>query len=163
MRSATSSSLHTPFVTPSVSTNSLLIPSPIQTTPANGTALPHDPTPYPAFLKPTRTDLHSKFLHLETAQHKRQTSSLHAAAARQPDQWARCTGDEYTSRNRYGNVDPYQANRVQLDVPEGAFDYINASPILLETTKSKTALKYIATQVGCLGFVAHSIHALTLL
>ena len=64
----------------------------------------------------------------------------------QPPQWARCSGDAYAPRNRYMNVDPYQANRVHLDVPEDAFDYINASPIALKSTKSGTVLKYIATQ-----------------
>jgi protein-tyrosine phosphatase len=49
-------------------------------------------------------------------------------------------------RNRYANVDPYQANRVKLQVPEGHNDYINASPIELKSTKSGTVLKYIATQ-----------------
>jgi protein-tyrosine phosphatase len=44
-------------------------------------------------------------------------------------------------------VNPYQANRVKLEVPEGYDDYINASPIILTTTKSKNELKYIATQV----------------
>ncbi|KAJ4376811.1 hypothetical protein N0V86_006929 [Didymella sp. IMI 355093] len=37
-------------------------------------------------------------------------------------------------------------NRVRLEVPEGANDYINASPIELITTRSKTRLRYIATQ-----------------
>lgn len=64
----------------------------------------------------------------------------------QPPQWARCSGDAYAPRNRYMNVDPYQANRVHLEVPEEAFDYINASPIELKSTKSGTVLKYIATQ-----------------
>jgi protein-tyrosine phosphatase len=60
--------------------------------------------------------------------------------------WARCFGEDYAIRNRYVNVDPYQCNRVHLQVPEGHFDYINASPIVLTTTKSETELKYIATQ-----------------
>ena len=64
----------------------------------------------------------------------------------QPYKWARCTGEEYALRNRYANVDPYQNNRVLLEVPEGQFDYINASPIVLESTKSGTPFKYIATQ-----------------
>jgi protein-tyrosine phosphatase len=63
-----------------------------------------------------------------------------------PVPWARCSGDVYAPRNRYMNVDPYQANRVHLEVPEGVFDYINASPITLKSTKSGTVLKYIATQ-----------------
>jgi protein-tyrosine phosphatase len=51
-------------------------------------------------------------------------------------------------RNRYVNVDPYQNNRVRLKVPEGLNDYINASPVVLHSTKSDKVLKYIATQVG---------------
>lgn len=64
----------------------------------------------------------------------------------EPTQWARCSGDDYAPRNRYMNVDPYQSNRVHLGVPEGVFDYINASPITLKSTNSGTVLKYIATQ-----------------
>jgi protein-tyrosine phosphatase len=60
--------------------------------------------------------------------------------------YARCNTEEYASRNRYANVDPYIANRVKLEVPEGHSDYINASPIVLKTTRSKSVLKYIATQ-----------------
>lgn len=62
-------------------------------------------------------------------------------------QWARCVSDEVMGRNRYANVDPYANNRVKLQVPEGHGDYINASPIVLESTKSKTVTKFIATQV----------------
>lgn len=75
--------------------------------------------------------------------------------------WARCNGDEYASRNRYLNVDPYQANRVRLDVPDGCFDYINASPIALTTTKSNTTLTYIATQVRMLDVHHGTTHVLT--
>jgi protein-tyrosine phosphatase len=64
-----------------------------------------------------------------------------------PHEYARCNTEEYAPRNRYANVDPYLANRVKLEVPEGHNDYINASPIVLTTTNSKSALKYIATQV----------------
>ena len=68
----------------------------------------------------------------------------------QPSQWAKCSGEHVTIRNRYANVDPYQNNRVRLKVPEGRNDYINASPIELTTTKSNTVLRYIATQVCCM-------------
>lgn len=151
-RSATSSYLNTPaantpFVTPSVSTHSLIIPSSTPGTPANGELYVPDATPYPAFLRPSRSDLHTKWNRFEWTHMERLRDSAQAVASDQPNQWARCTGEEYALRNRYANVDPYQANRVQLDVPEGTFDYINASPIVLETTKSKTPLKYIATQV----------------
>ncbi|KAF1843968.1 uncharacterized protein K460DRAFT_154977 [Cucurbitaria berberidis CBS 394.84] len=150
-RSVTTSSLHTPaantpFITPSVSANSLIIPSPTPSTPANGEQYPQDATPYPAFLKSSRADLNAKWNRLEWTQMERLRDSAQATGSDQPSQWARCTGEEYALRNRYVNVDPYQTNRVHLEVPEGQFDYINASPILLESTKSKTSLRYIATQ-----------------
>ncbi|KAJ8105769.1 hypothetical protein OPT61_g9980 [Boeremia exigua] len=90
--------------------------------------------------------LDSKWNDLEWAQMNRLRDSMAATDGEQAHQWARCNGDGYAPRNRYMNVDPYQANRVHLDVPEDSFDYINASPIALKSTKSGTVLKYIATQ-----------------
>lgn len=94
---------------------------------------------------------------------ERLRDSTQANGSEQPNQWARCAGEDYALRNRYGNVDPYQANRVKLEVPEGHFDYINASPILLESTKSKTVLRYIATQVCILAWRDQQSRPLTLL
>lgn len=54
---------------------------------------------------------------------------------------------EHSALDRYTDVVPYKHNRVHLRVKEGHSDYINASHIILETTKSKVQLKYIATQV----------------
>jgi protein-tyrosine phosphatase len=93
--------------------------------------------------------LNARWNHLEIAQLERLRDGAHAQAngSEQPYEYARCNTEEYAPRNRYANVDPYQANRVKLEVPEGHNDYINASPIVLVTTKSGTPLKYIATQV----------------
>jgi protein-tyrosine phosphatase len=77
----------------------------------------------------------------------RDGAQAQASGSDQPYEYARCNTEEYAPRNRYANVDPYQANRVKLEVPEGHSDYINASPIVLVTSKSETPLKYIATQV----------------
>jgi len=63
-------------------------------------------------------------------------------------EWARLQNVETIRRNRYANVDPYDKNRVRLQVPEGHSDYINASPIHLKTTKSETLKRFIATQVS---------------
>lgn len=41
-------------------------------------------------------------------------------------------------RNRYGNVQPWDAARVKLQTPIGGSDYINASPISLRSRVSKT-------------------------
>jgi protein-tyrosine phosphatase len=88
---------------------------------------------------------------MEMAQLERLRDGLHAQASgsEQHYEYARCNGEEHAPRNRYANVNPYLANRVKLEVPEGQSDYINASPITLTTTKSKSVLKYIATQVCC--------------
>ncbi|CAN9092417.1 unnamed protein product [Alternaria alternata] len=145
-RSVTTSSLNTPAAnTPSASTSSLVINSSVTSTPATGHAHGHDAVPYPAFLTSPK-DIHTKWNRLEMAQVERLRDSTQAGASEEAPKWARCFGEDYANRNRYINVDPYQSNRVHLEVPDGHFDYINASPIVLETTKSATELKYIATQ-----------------
>lgn len=136
---------HTTAHTPAVSTHSLLPPLSVE--PSSKADQTPDPTPYPAFLRPRRAaTLDTKWNDLEWAQMSRYRESMAGADTEPPAQWARCNGDAYAPRNRYMNVDPYQANRVRLEVPEEAFDYINASPIQLKSTKSGTVLKYIATQ-----------------
>lgn len=91
-------------------------------------------------------ELQAKWNRLDWVQMDRLREGGQTNGSDKPSQWARCSGEDYAMRNRYVNVDPYQSNRVKLEVPEGKFDYINASPIVLETTESKTQLKYIATQ-----------------
>ncbi|USP73322.1 uncharacterized protein yc1106_00596 [Curvularia clavata] len=146
LRSLTTSSLNTPAAsTPAASTNSLLNPHSAPGTPTTTGPSSHTTIPYPAFLSAAR-DINAKWLRLEAAQIDRSREALQPTEADDQGRWARCCGDEYAFRNRYANVDPYQSNRVHLVVPEGHFDYINASPIVLETTQSQTPLKYIATQ-----------------
>lgn len=94
----------------------------------------------------TRADIHAKFVDLEWEQRKRLVQPAQAPEAEQSSPWARCDGDEVLNRNRYANVDPYQNNRVRLQVPDGHSDYINASPIVLESTKTKAVTRFIATQ-----------------
>jgi protein-tyrosine phosphatase len=112
---------------------------------ATTAALDSDPTPYPAFLR-LAAAAHDKWNDLEWAQLQRVRDAANAAHADHPHPWARCNTDEHAPRNRYANVDPYQAHRVCLDVPDGHSDYINASPISLESTRNSTPLCYIATQ-----------------
>lgn len=71
-----------------------------------------------------------------------------ALQSNSPSRWHRITGNVPAQRNRYMNVDPFAANRVQLKVPEGHDDYINASPIELRATQRDAVKKYVATQVG---------------
>ncbi|KAH8724643.1 protein-tyrosine phosphatase-like protein [Phaeosphaeriaceae sp. PMI808] len=127
---------NTPLVTPSVSTNSLIIPSSTPGTPSSVDHFVYDGTPYPAFLRQRPTELNSRWIALELAQLERGRDGAQA----------RCNTEEYAPRNRYANVDPYQANRVRLDVPEGHSDYINASPIPDPDHATATTLTYIATQ-----------------
>lgn len=91
--------------------------------------------------------LHGKFVDLEWEQRRRIAQGTPQSDPDQLSPWARCTGEDVIGRNRYANVEPYLNNRVRLSVPEGQNDYINASPIVLESTKSNTVTKFIATQV----------------
>ena len=55
----------------------------------------------------------------------------------------------YRNLDRYGNVQPWNSNRIKLQVPEGATDYINASPIVLESPlnpEDRPPHRYIAMQ-----------------
>ncbi|KAK7911318.1 hypothetical protein PG985_013799 [Apiospora marii] len=55
----------------------------------------------------------------------------------------------YRNLDRYGNVQPWNSNRIKLQVPEGATDYINASPIILKSPldpKERPPHRYIAMQ-----------------
>ena len=74
-------------------------------------------------------------------------SLQNADPEQEPSQWAPCTGEHVKVRNRYVNVEPYGSNRVRLHVPEGQNDYINASSVVLQSTRSDKVLTYIATQV----------------
>ncbi|PVH96840.1 hypothetical protein DM02DRAFT_598544 [Periconia macrospinosa] len=92
-------------------------------------------------------DIHQKFLDLESTQRQRIfLGQQEEQGDSEQGSWSGCGWDGAIIRNRYANVVPYEKNRVNLNVPEGTNDYINASPITLRTTKSKTVLNYIATQ-----------------
>jgi protein-tyrosine phosphatase len=56
--------------------------------------------------------------------------------------------DTHEKMDRYINIRPWVYNRVKLDVPEGEFDYVNASTITLTspTDPNKPPLRYIAMQ-----------------
>ncbi|KAF1811252.1 receptor/non-receptor type protein-tyrosine phosphatase, partial [Eremomyces bilateralis CBS 781.70] len=103
-------------------------------------------------------DIHSKFVDLEWQQRNRLAQGLRppTPGVENPSQWVRMSGEDVIQRNRYVNVDPFVNNRVRLKVPEGTSDYINASPIALETTKSHKDMRWIATQ----GPKEHSSHHL---
>jgi protein-tyrosine phosphatase len=93
------------------------------------------------------TEAQKKFYDLEWEQRRRLQVGRKQDDSEQQSEWAHCPLEEISNRNRYANVNPYQGNRVKLRVPEGHSDYINASPIVLESTKSKKVTRFIATQV----------------
>lgn len=85
-------------------------------------------------------DLHSKFVDLEWQQRNRLLLGTQHTTPSSASPWTRLSGPTIAPRNRYLNVEPFAANRIHLQVPEGENDYINASPITLGKRN------YIATQ-----------------
>ncbi|KAF2751661.1 hypothetical protein M011DRAFT_393329 [Sporormia fimetaria CBS 119925] len=149
--SSATSSLSTPAAgtsipSPTASVPNLVIPFQNFSTAAHA---PQDPIPYPAFLRLTRPGS------LDWEERKRLTAGSQKPEAGQQLPWARCSDYDTLGRNRYANVEPYERNRVKLQVPEGHCDYINASPIVLESTKSETVTKFIATQGPKSDLVSH--------
>ncbi|KAI9885228.1 MAG: hypothetical protein M1823_002967 [Watsoniomyces obsoletus] len=101
----------------------------------------HEETILPAYLRQTKSD---KFQELEWVQR------LRLLEGRQnPDpsfQWAQEQDSEIKFRNRYANVQPWTNNRIHLKVAADECDYINASPILLVSSKTGQEKRYIAAQ-----------------
>lgn len=65
------------------------------------------------------------------------------------------------NRNRYGNVQPWDASRIKLKQPIAGSDYVNASPIVLKSRSpnhSSKEMKYIATQGPKTGQASHFWH-----
>lgn len=64
-------------------------------------------------------------------------------------------------RNRYQNVQPWDASRVKLKTPINGSDYVNASPIILRSRSGENPVqevKYIATQGPKSGQQSHFWH-----
>jgi protein tyrosine phosphatase len=96
--------------------------------------------------------MHAKFTDLEWQARQRLLEGLKASEQQEAgvdakSPWTRLKGDDVALRNRYLNVDPYENNRIRLNVPANESDYINASPIRLPTTKQGEK-RYVATQVS---------------
>jgi len=72
------------------------------------------------------------------------------------------------NRNRYGNVQPWDASRIKLKIPICGSDYVNASPIVLRSRSPASSeatdrsspfeVKYIATQGPKQGQESHFWH-----
>ncbi|KAK8181940.1 protein-tyrosine phosphatase-like protein, partial [Phyllosticta capitalensis] len=91
-------------------------------------------------------EIHQKFVELEWQQRNRLAYTSTAANNGKPAQWMRVSGDIASQRNRYLNVDPFVNNCVKLQVPQGQDGYINASPIVLKSSKTGNTKNFIATQ-----------------
>ncbi|KAI9724978.1 MAG: hypothetical protein M1812_000254 [Candelaria pacifica] len=98
----------------------------------------------PAFLRQTKAEIQAKFTELEWLQRNR---LLQGCQDPNPSsQWAQDSSPEVMARNRYLNVRPWTNRRIHLQVPEGHSDYVNASPIVLQSAKTEKASRFIATQ-----------------
>jgi protein-tyrosine phosphatase len=69
--------------------------------------------------------------------------------------WASAQGPHTRQLDRYVNIHPWKNNRVHLRVPEGKNDYINASPIVLKSSRTGKESKYIAMQGPKEGSASH--------
>jgi protein-tyrosine phosphatase len=80
-------------------------------------------------------------------------------------EWARPDSDPVL--DRYSNIHPWSNNRIHLKVPEGVNDYINASPVSLQSTAAKQSNlkhsiqdKYICMQGPKRETIDHTWHML---
>ncbi|RVX73968.1 hypothetical protein B0A52_02858 [Exophiala mesophila] len=89
----------------------------------------------PPYLTKGRSEISEAFQELEWRQRSRM-----AEAMRNPDssQFRISRTPVTISRNRYANVQPWDAVRVKLDPAIDGSDYINASPIVLQSRRLKT-------------------------
>ncbi|KAK2590745.1 hypothetical protein QQS21_011577 [Conoideocrella luteorostrata] len=104
----------------------------------------------PAFLNAPTHDIEGKFHELTWAERSR------IAQGAQPDvpsnfRWGsfkQTDGIQRGVMDRYVNIKPWNHNRVKLNVPDGEFDYVNASFITLEPLRDSPLppLRYIAMQ-----------------
>lgn len=114
------------------------------------------PLTMPAFLNLSYQEIESKFLDLNWAERFRINEAMSNPSPRY--RFARVFGPEIKNRDRYGNIQPWANNRVKLQVPEGKTDYINASPIVLQSPinpEGKPPHRYIAMQGPKAGTAEH--------
>ncbi|KIW98806.1 uncharacterized protein Z519_00469 [Cladophialophora bantiana CBS 173.52] len=88
----------------------------------------------PAYLNKTRAKISSAFQELEWKQRYR---LQHASQNPHTSPFRIDRSLAVISRNRYGNVQPWESSRVKLKKPIGGSDYVNASPITLKSRLAK--------------------------
>ncbi|KAH6847300.1 protein-tyrosine phosphatase-like protein [Chaetomium sp. MPI-CAGE-AT-0009] len=98
---------------------------------------PAKPPKMPAFLDQSQEEIENKFSELVWRERNRLMQSITNPS---PDfRWARVAGSHLKVLDRYLNIQPWQNNRIKLQVPEGHVDYINASPIVLNPSPCPTS------------------------
>ncbi|CAK7271719.1 hypothetical protein SEPCBS57363_004767 [Sporothrix epigloea] len=100
----------------------------------------------PHFLNLSPQEIEQKFQDLIWLERSRLQNSVVAPHGR----WTRVSGPHLRLLDRYGNIQPWDRNRVRLKVSPGQVDYINASPIVLTSTApahtARPPDRYIAMQ-----------------
>ncbi|EXJ96040.1 hypothetical protein A1O1_01166 [Capronia coronata CBS 617.96] len=106
----------------------------------------------PSYLKKTRQEITTAFQDLEWKQRYR---LQHAFQNPETSPFRVDRSPAVVSRNRYGNVQPWESARVKLRKPIGGSDYVNASPITLSSRnvhqyqRSDSSASASAAQVEC--------------
>ncbi|OAA62923.1 protein-tyrosine phosphatase 2 [Cordyceps fumosorosea ARSEF 2679] len=102
----------------------------------------------PAFLTQSDSELQERFQDLQKREGARAYPSTNPNE--ETMQWIVYQNENEQGRNvmdRYYNIRPWNHNRVKLNVPDGALDYVNASPVTVAATdEAAPTYKYIAMQ-----------------
>ncbi|EXJ79245.1 hypothetical protein A1O3_08746 [Capronia epimyces CBS 606.96] len=127
-------------------------------------------TKLPSYLNSTRQEISAAFQDLEWKQRYR---LQHAFQNPESSPFRVDRSPAVISRNRYGNVQPWESARVKLKKPVGGSDYVNASPIILSgrnvhasrrsgtpvsASAARIESKYIASQGPKEGQFSHFWH-----
>ncbi|KAF2007645.1 phosphatases II [Amniculicola lignicola CBS 123094] len=94
-------------------------------------------------------DIRDQFARLEWEQRKRLLQATAVMSEDGPSKWTFPPAEITLGRDRFENVQPFEYNRVKMQVPEGENDYINASMIKLGR------FNYIAAQAPMESTVTH--------
>ncbi|KAL1884121.1 hypothetical protein VTK73DRAFT_6790 [Phialemonium thermophilum] len=95
------------------------------------------PPKMPSFLQLSEAEITRRFQELVWLERERMLLSVQNPS---PNfRWARVTGPHLKHLDRYMNIQPWHNNRIRLQVPEGHLDYINASPIVLPRSVSRSS------------------------
>ncbi|KAI1863488.1 hypothetical protein JX265_008705 [Neoarthrinium moseri] len=100
----------------------------------------------PAFLTMSEQDILAKYTEITWNERNR---LFRAVTNTSPTFKFARVDSAFRELDRYGNIQPYNNNRVKLRVPDGNPDYINASPIALDSPLNpdgRPPHKYIAMQ-----------------